>query len=46
MGDSVEALNALQESLRLNPNCVHAMVNVALVYKSTGELDKAISILE
>ncbi len=40
-----EALNYLNQALKKNPHNYHAYVNLALVYKELGNLDKAIAIL-
>ena len=44
-GNYTEAMNYLNQALQKNPYNYHAKVNLALVYKELGNLDKAIAIL-
>ena len=46
MQDYNEALTSLEQGIRLNPQCVSAMVNLAIVHKQLGDFDKAIPLLE
>jgi tetratricopeptide (TPR) repeat protein len=41
-----EALNYLNQAIASNPRNYHAKINLALVYKQLGSLDKSITILQ
>ena len=41
-----EAINSLQTALNLDPRCSYALMNLALVHKKQGNLDKALGFLQ
>ncbi len=43
--DYNEAIEALNKSIEINPKSTNSLINLALVYKHLGNLDKAIKIL-
>ncbi len=40
-----EAINSLQTALNLDPMCSYALLNLALVHKKQGNLEKALGFL-
>jgi tetratricopeptide (TPR) repeat protein len=41
-----EAINSLTTALNLDPMCAYALINLSLVYKKQGNLDKALGYLQ
>lgn len=42
-GDNKEAVNLYQEALRVNPGCVDATLNMAILFEKEGRVDEAIA---
>ena len=46
LSDFNESMTALQQALQLNPRCIPAIINLALVHKQLGVFEKATALLE
>jgi tetratricopeptide (TPR) repeat protein len=41
-----EAINSLQTALNLDPRCAYALLNLSIVFKKQGNLEKALGYLQ